>query len=339
MIAPTIEARIGSVGDFSEGLARIGNQGYIDERGAWAIRAGAFWLEDFSDGLAGFTPGADEHNLRNGYVDRTGREVFAVGWGRSGAFSEGLAPVAGEGQVGEMASRRNGPYRDPEPAGFIDKTGKIVIAPTFAEVGPFVRGLARAVLDGPCYRVTPENERNGSPATGNATSCGGAPPEALAPCAVGFIDRNGSFAIPAQFEAARDFSEDLAAIRSGGRWGYIRTDGSVVIPPRFDQAESFHSGLAAVRIGKQWGYVDRAGTLQIPARYDTAGPFSNGLARVGQGRRFFYIEARGRTAIRGPFEEATSFVQGLAAVRTGPNRVAYINSRGAVVFEYSWKPL
>jgi hypothetical protein len=338
VIPPAIEARIDGVGDFAEGLARIESQGYIDETGAWVIRNKAVSLGDFSDGLASFVPGFGGDDLRDGYLDRIGREIFAVGWGRGGSFSEGLSPFEGDGQSGEIASLRGAPYRDPEPVGFIDKTGMIVIAPLFAEVGPFVQGLARAALDGPCYRVTPENDHHGSPATGNATSCGGAPPAAKGPCAVGFISRNGVFAIPAQFEAARDFSEDFAAVRSQGRWGYIGRDGSFVIPPQFEQAESFHGGFAAVKIGKSWGYIDRRGTRKIPARYSTAGPFSEGLALVSERDRFFYINARGGVAIRGPFAQATDFVQGLAAVRTSPGRVRYINPRGKEVFAYDWKP-
>lgn len=338
VIPATIQARIDGVGDFNEGLARIETQGYINENGAWAIRAQSIWLNDFSDGLASFIPDPRSEDLRDGYLDRTGREVFAVGRGRGGPFSEGLAPFYGDGQPGEIASRRNGPYRDPEPVGFIDKTGTIVIAPVFAEAGPFIQGLARAALDGPCYRVTPENDHHGSPATGNATSCGGAPPAALGPCAVGFIDRNGDFAIPARFEAARDFSEDFAAVRSQARWGYISRDGNFAVPPQFDQADSFHGGYAAVKIGNSWGYIDRRGTLQIPARYSAAGPFSDGLALVREGARLVYMNTQGRVAIRGSFVEATDFVQGLAAVRAASGRVSYIDTRGKEVFAYDWKP-
>jgi hypothetical protein len=51
-------------------------------------------------------------------------------------------------------------YRDyPGLKGFIDRTGKIVIKPEFAEVGPFVNGLARAVLDGYSHIATWDDGR------------------------------------------------------------------------------------------------------------------------------------------------------------------------------------
>lgn len=33
-----------------------------------------------------------------------------------------------------------------------------------------------------------------------------------------------------QYEAAKLFSEGLAAVRQGGKWGYIATDGETAIP-------------------------------------------------------------------------------------------------------------
>ena len=50
IIKPTIVASIDSVGDFSNGLARIDNQGYINESGQWAIKQALWSMADFSDG-------------------------------------------------------------------------------------------------------------------------------------------------------------------------------------------------------------------------------------------------------------------------------------------------
>jgi hypothetical protein len=40
------------VGDFSNGLARVDHQGYVDETGRFAIKQDFWWEYDFSDGLA-----------------------------------------------------------------------------------------------------------------------------------------------------------------------------------------------------------------------------------------------------------------------------------------------
>jgi hypothetical protein len=38
----------------------------------------------------------------------------------------------------------------------------------------------------------------------------------------GFIDRNGEYVIPAIFEAASSFYENICAVKQGGKWGYIK---------------------------------------------------------------------------------------------------------------------
>src|SRR5450755_3423280 len=52
VVDPAIVASIEDVGDFSNGLARVDHQGYVDEAGRFAIKQDFWWEYDFSDGLA-----------------------------------------------------------------------------------------------------------------------------------------------------------------------------------------------------------------------------------------------------------------------------------------------
>lgn len=55
MIVPaTIAARIEDVGDFSNGLARVDDQGYVDEAGRLVIKKEYRREYDFSEGLAAY---------------------------------------------------------------------------------------------------------------------------------------------------------------------------------------------------------------------------------------------------------------------------------------------
>ena len=54
----------------------------------------------------------------------------------------------------------------------------------------------------------------------------------------------------------------------------------VVIPPQFAQADSFSEGLARVKIGNKWGYIDKKGKLVIQPQFDEAASFSERLALV-----------------------------------------------------------
>src|SRR5262245_834004 len=58
-----------------------------------------------------------------------------------------------------------------------------------------------------------------------------------------------TMAIPARFDEAGQFSEGLAPVRIGGKFGYVDTQGEVVIPPQFDFANPFSEGVAAAGAG------------------------------------------------------------------------------------------
>ena len=62
-----------------------------------------------------------------------------------------------------------------------------------------------------------------------------------------------------QFDRAGEFSEGLAPVGFGGRYGYIDRRGRIAINPQFDQAGDFAHGLAPVWLGNRQGYIDKNG--------------------------------------------------------------------------------
>ena len=83
--------------------------------------------------------------------------------------------------------------------------------------------------------------------------------------------------IAPQYEEARTFSEDLAAVKQDGKWGYVDHDNNVVIPFQYELAYDFNEGYAVVAKssrqettgeGTEWeytttyyemGFIDKAG--------------------------------------------------------------------------------
>lgn len=66
--------------------------------------------------------------------------------------------------------------------------------------------------------------------------------------------------IPPQYQNAQPFSEGLAAVKIGGKWGFIDYLGNEVIPPQYDGvALGFKQGLALVQVGKEQFFVDKRG--------------------------------------------------------------------------------
>jgi hypothetical protein len=94
------------------------------------------------------------------------------------------------------------------------------------------------------------------------------------------MDSLGKTVIPARYQHAHDFSEGLAAVEYGGKWGFIDKTGKFMVDPQYEVVYDFSEGLAAVRTGHKWGYIDPAGNMVIQPQYEHASNFSEGLASV-----------------------------------------------------------
>lgn len=105
--------------------------------------------------------------------------------------------------------------------------------------------------------------------------------------------------------AADDGTLAAALDASTGLWGYVNKLGEYVIAPRFFEALDFSEELAAVKSGgtvetATWGYITRSGSFAagLEPRYTSAGEFSQGLALVSDGENgLYYINTDGSMAI------------------------------------------
>ena len=125
--------------------------------------------------------------------------------------------------------------------GYINTKGQIVIKPQFSEASTFNNG----------YAVVGKY----------------------------FINKQGKRVL-GSYEGVSDFSEGLAAVKKGGKWGYINTSGKMVISPRFDYCGGFSGGLAVVKINKKYGYINKSGQEVIKPQFAQGDSFRDGLARV-----------------------------------------------------------
>jgi hypothetical protein len=188
---------------FSEGmlLVKDGDKyGYVDKAGTVVI---GFQFEDagdFGDGLAPV-----KINAKWGYIDHAGKTSIAPQFTDAASFSEGLAEVTFDevrpfpGFVESLARVDEDAHRK---WGFIDRTGKMVIAPQFTLSGKFSQGLAPVGKGKEIGPFTgPTNQK------------------------WGYIDKTGKVVIGLQFNSASEFAEGLAAVKVGRKWGYIDTSG------------------------------------------------------------------------------------------------------------------
>lgn len=238
-----------------------------------------------------------------GMIDTSGRFITQT-WKRGSPFpekySEGLSPAMNDGKWG-----------------YVDYARTVVIPFQFLYAGPFNHGMAKVTLGEKSFFIDKTGTRVTSEFDGIFDFH-----EDLAAVVVGenvgYIRRDGSFAIPAQHGSASgiDFSEGLAAVRVKGKVGFMDKTGTVVIEPKYDDVYAFSNGLAPVESGGKWGYVDHEGKLVVPIKFDIGHMFSEGLASVYLGKKWGYIDITGNYVIPAIFDAAMPFCGGIAAVET-----------------------
>ena len=96
-----------------------------------------------------------------------------------------------------------------------------------------------------------------------------------------YINTSGGNAVPGSFAGARapeDSSGYLAVANDDGKWGFIDRAGNLVIDYQYDDAKSFSENLAAVKVGDEWCYISAAGEVVISSVFYDAGAFHGGVA-------------------------------------------------------------
>lgn len=103
----------------------------------------------------------------------------------------------------------------------------------------------------------------------------------------GYISNVLRLEIAAIYDNAMDFSEDMAAVKKGGKWGYISDSGVTAIPFEFDScayadamgrdcAFSFRNGLAPACKNGKFGIINSKGEAIIDFTFDAILQGENG---------------------------------------------------------------
>lgn len=135
------------------------------------------------------------------------------------------------------------------------------------------------------------------------------------------------------------FSQGLLAVKSNGKWGYIDKNGHWLIPPQYNNALPFSEGYASVKKGDKYGYIDQKGSVVIDFQYDFAEKFSEGVAGVFQNGKWIFININNEKVFEHSFpgklaieEGSFEFHENLACV-WGGNAWGYINKSAEWIIE------
>jgi len=176
-----------------------GKWGYAAAKGSFVIPAEFDAALPFKNGLAKVglvdeeLPEIDSRpNIKWGYIDENANVVVELRYFDINEFHEGLAAVA-------VIDNKKPPYRVYGRSldyanvrwGFVDRTGKIAVPPSFSNAGDFSEGLAavNAIVKNDFTCETPRN--------------------------YGYIDKTGAFVIQPQFAFAAEFHNGRAKVGIG----------------------------------------------------------------------------------------------------------------------------
>lgn len=291
--------RVIDVLGYSEGLILTGEKisgqaryAFINLKGEQAIQPDCDIASTFSNGLALVAKYTDTTKLNGkyGFINKSGEQTIPMVYDDAISFSENLAFV-----------------RNKEKQGYIDSTGKIVIELKDVIGYPFCNGIA--AISTPKYNVGYIN-KSGKTIINPTFEDLFFFSEGLAKQGTnryGYIDTTGNFVIKPQFGECNDFHEGVAFvafvdIKHNCIWGLINKEGNFIIKYKFSSICDFNEGLAAVQFNKKFGYIDKTGNFTIPLQFDTADSFKNGIAwaTIIKDNKYGFINKKGEFIINIP---------------------------------------
>jgi hypothetical protein len=287
---------------------------YIDQDGKIIINPQFSQATIFRNGVALVRTSGDEQKW--GYISEDGKYAVPATFTEATVFSEDLAWVVSEnappkainskGEIKITLQDAQTVYNFKEGLaaycntdsstnmwGFIDKEGKVKIAPQFTGASDFSGGKCSIRSNGKW----------------------------------GYIDKQGKIIINCQFDDAGRFMNGFAVVSSGEKVGVIDENGKYIINPQF--SEMIHDGEKyLVKQGNKWGWCDGEGKMIINPQFDYAFPFlGNKLAPVKSGNNFGYIDMDGKIVINPQFDWALPFNGNIALVRSG-DKIGFIDIQG-----------
>ncbi len=158
----------------------------------------------------------------------------------------------------------------------------------------------------------------------------------------GYRDERGETAVSGVYASAAAFSGDgmaAVSIRSeegGILWGFVNPEGSEAVPLEYDAVQSYEEGMAAVCRDGAWAYVDLNGRAVTGFLYEEAGAFREGVALARRNGRLNAVDRWGRTLFTVEAAEGRPFSGGVTALRQADGLYGIYDSEGGELVPFSY---
>lgn len=135
---------------------------------------------------------------------------------------------------------------------------------------------------------------------------------------LGFIDIQGNFVAPCQYESVSNFINEDGLVfvkKKGELWKVISIkNGQDVIPPKYESSTAFIEKRAFVKIGNLWGVINTKGEEIVPPQYEIQSEYSESMAFIKKNGLYGFIDLNGKEVITPQYQNVRSFNEGLAPV-------------------------
>lgn len=287
--------------DFSDGFScHPSSVCYTDSLGQqmpWDLKLHYDWGENFHEGRAAVL---NEKKAKWGFIDKNGILVIPAIYDKVYFFSEGLAFVKKKGKyfyidldgnikIDKILPSNNLNFHFSDGIAWIwdKKKGYVAIDKSghhLFNIDEFYRYKVDAFHDG-LSRIEKRAYKDFKDIY-----------------TYGFIDKIGAQVIDFKYDDAKNFSEKIAAVKSGNKWGMIDAKGKLIIPLVYDDIKSSSEGLVAVKNKGKWGFVNHDGKEVIPCKYDEVESFSEDFAVVRIKNNYGYIDKYNNCTLNYNFE-------------------------------------
>jgi hypothetical protein len=227
------------------------------------------------------------------------------------------------------------PIREGRKVGFINRSGAIVVPPTYDAAGECREGRIKVVVGSLAGFIDLTGKIVIEPKYDNASDFQEGRSVVRKGDQYSLIDPSGKLVADIPYRVLGDFHQGMLRFQSIARpdetgrrrpttYGFVDRDGKVVIPPQFTTAAEFSDDPANLPFGaldREWCYFDRSGhivlRISMGPQLTGANPFVNGRLRVKEGFTWGYKDAAGNWAIPARYNDASDFQDGLARVQLG----------------------
>lgn len=141
-----------------------------------------------------------------------------------------------------------------------------------------------------------------------------------------------------RFQEIRNPSEGLYPVRIDGLYGFIDHQNRLIISNRYEDVRNFVDGLAAFKLIGKWGFIDRKEKIIIQPLYSQVADFVNGVAIVVKDGSHYLMDKKGKRLHTTGFDTLSKISPDLYMTKVD-GQIGLMNSKGRLLVNARYQGL